>query len=81
MFYIERYESTLDDMKFCESCKMKIFPSRPKFSIKTFGLFVILIFTIILPLIVIFLPLLLGLLIFLMWGLMSCGKKLEIQRL
>jgi hypothetical protein len=62
----------LDDMQFCMSCKMNVFPTRPKFNIKIFGIFVILVSAIIIPLTIIYLPILSGLFVFLffMWGFM-----------
>ena len=33
----------INEMKFCESCKMNVFPSRPKFNIKLFGIFAVII--------------------------------------
>ncbi len=72
MFPWRDMSQDINEMKFCESCKMNVFPSRPKFNIKIFGLFVILISAIIIPLTIISIPLLSGLFIFLflMWGFM-----------
>ncbi len=33
----------INEMKFCESCKMNVFPTRPKFNIKIFGIFSVMI--------------------------------------
>jgi len=33
----------INKMKFCESCKMNVFPSRPKFNIRLFGIFAVII--------------------------------------
>jgi predicted RNA-binding Zn-ribbon protein involved in translation (DUF1610 family) len=59
-----------NDMMFCESCRMNVFPTRQKFNIKIFGFFAILILAIIIVITIVFLPLLSGLFIFLfvMWG-------------
>ena len=61
-----------NDMMFCESCRMNVFPARQKFNIKIFGFFAILILVIIVVLTIVFLPLLSGLFIFIfvMWGFM-----------
>jgi len=61
-----------NDMEFCESCKMNVFPSRKRFNIKTFGFFVILILIIVIPLTIIYLPIFSGIFIFvfIMWGFM-----------
>ncbi|MFX1376128.1 MAG: hypothetical protein ACFFA0_09970 [Promethearchaeota archaeon] len=69
----------LNDMQFCENCKMNVFPSRPKFNIKIFGFFVILISAIIIPLTIVSIPnwwseLLIFL--FLMWGFMLLNPYL-----
>ena len=39
MFPWRDMSQDINDMKFCESCKMNVFPSRPKFNIKIFGIF------------------------------------------
>ncbi|MFX1343799.1 MAG: zinc-ribbon domain-containing protein [Promethearchaeota archaeon] len=66
------------DMQFCENCKMNVFPTRPKFNIKIFGIFIVLISAIIIPLTIIYLPILSGLFIFLffMWGFMLVNPYL-----
>lgn len=65
MFTWRDMSQDINEMKFCGSCKMNVFPSRPKFNIKLFGIFVILISAIIIPLTIISIPLLSGLFIFL----------------
>ncbi|MFW9939643.1 MAG: zinc-ribbon domain-containing protein [Candidatus Thorarchaeota archaeon] len=66
------------DMQFCENCKMNVFPTRPKFNIKIFGIFVVLISAIIIPLTIIYFPILSGLFVFLfiMWGFMFLNPYL-----
>ncbi|MFX1321742.1 MAG: hypothetical protein ACFFAQ_08860 [Promethearchaeota archaeon] len=68
----------INEMKFCESCKMNVFPSRPKFNIKIFGLFIILISAILIPLTIVSIPLLSGFFIFLfiMYGFMFINPYL-----
>ncbi|MFX0081658.1 MAG: zinc-ribbon domain-containing protein [Candidatus Hodarchaeota archaeon] len=66
------------DMQFCENCKMNVFPTRPKFNIKIFGIFAVLISAIIIPPTIVYLPILSGLFIFLfiMWGFMLLNPYL-----
>ncbi|MFW9874643.1 MAG: zinc ribbon domain-containing protein [Candidatus Thorarchaeota archaeon] len=65
MFTLRQIAQDIADMQFCESCKMNVFPTRPKFNIKIFGIFIVLISVIIIPLIIIFIPILSGVFIFL----------------
>ena len=78
MFTLIQMTQNLDDMQFCEKCKMNVFPSRPKFSIKIFSFFVLLISAIVIPLTIITVPILSGLFIFLflMWGFMVLNPYL-----
>lgn len=59
-----------EDMQFCTSCKMNCYPVRPKFNIKIFGFFILLISAIVIPVAIVSIPVLSGLFIFLffMWG-------------
>ena len=41
MFPLRDMSQDINDMKFCESCKMNVFPARPKFNIKIFGIFAV----------------------------------------
>lgn len=68
----------LDEMRFCNACKMNVFPTRPRFNIKVFVLFIIFVASIIIPLTIIYLPILSGLFIFLflMWGFMVLNPYL-----
>ncbi len=43
MFTWRDMSQDINEMKFCESCKMNVFPSRPKFNIKLFGIFAVII--------------------------------------
>ena len=62
----------INNMMFCNQCKMNVFPSRPKFNIKVFGIFAVLmlIVVIIITFIVSTLFAELFLFIFYMWGFM-----------
>ena len=66
------------DMQFCENCKMNCFPVRPNFNVKIFGIFIVIILAIAVPITIIFIPYLSGLFIFLflMWGFMLLNPYL-----
>ncbi|MFX0043061.1 MAG: hypothetical protein ACFE8L_09125 [Candidatus Hodarchaeota archaeon] len=55
----------INDMKFCESCKMNVFPSRPKFNVKIFGIFAVIILIVLVVVTVITSFVLAGILLFL----------------
>ncbi len=62
----------INDMGFCDKCKMNVFPTRPKFNIKIFGFFVVVLFILLSLLTVISLSIFssIFLFIFFMWGFM-----------
>jgi hypothetical protein len=73
-----------DDMKFCNKCKMNVFPTRPLFNIKIFFFFFIIVSAIIIPLIILYLPnVAAGILIFifLIWGFLIINPYLIIYGL
>lgn len=66
------------EMMFCNQCKMNVYPTRPKFNIKTFGIFTIIMiisFTII-TIITLTIFAEIFLLIFFMWGFMIINPYL-----
>jgi len=67
-----------NDMMFCESCKMNVFPTRPKFNIKLFGTFVIMMMLIFTTITIIFLSIFseIFLIIFFLWGFMILNPYL-----
>jgi len=62
----------IEDMGFCENCKMNVFPTRPKFNIKIFGFFAVVLFILFSIITVISLSMFssIFLFIFFMWGFM-----------
>ena len=67
-----------DEMMFCEKCKMNVFPSRPPFNIKTFGVCAVITLLIIIPIFYTTITLLSEILFFLyfMWGFMFINPYL-----
>lgn len=78
MFTLKQMAQNSDDMQFCKNCKMNVFPTRPRFNTKLFILFIILVSSILIPLTIIYLPILSGLFIFLFlfWGFMILNPYL-----
>ena len=68
----------LDDMQFCKNCQMNVFPTRPEFSIKIFGIFAISLLAILITTTILFLSIFteLILFIFFMWGFMILNPYL-----
>ncbi|MHA2005994.1 MAG: hypothetical protein ACXABO_00670 [Promethearchaeota archaeon] len=60
----------IDEMKFCKDCKMNVFPTRPKFNIKIFGICVIIMLVVFTSITILTASLFMGFLlfIFIMWG-------------
>jgi ribosomal protein L37AE/L43A len=67
-----------DDMQFCKSCQMNVFPSRLEFNIKIFGIFAVIFFIVLLSVTILFLSIIteLILLIFFLWGFMVINPYL-----
>ncbi|UCC21279.1 MAG: hypothetical protein JSV62_08375 [Promethearchaeota archaeon] len=67
-----------NDMMFCNQCRMNVYPSKPKFNIKVFGFFVILLMTVFTILTIISLTIFaeIFLLIFFLWGFMIINPYL-----
>lgn len=61
-----------NEMGFCENCKMNVFPTRPKFNIKIFGFFVVVLFILFSIITVVSLSIFssIFLIIFFLWGFM-----------
>jgi hypothetical protein len=73
-----------DDMKFCNLCKMNVFPTRPPFNVKLFILFFIIVSITFIPLIILSLPYLTAWIIvaiFLTWGFLVINPYLIIYGL
>jgi hypothetical protein len=73
-----------DEMKFCPTCKMNVFPTRPPFNIKLFLFCFVIVSAVFIPLMVIFLPdIAAGIIvfIFLLWGFMIINPYLIIYGL
>ena len=72
-----------NDMKFCQSCRMNVFPTRPRFNIKIFGIFVIIIMSIFIALTIISFSIFSGILLFIlfMWGFMIINPYFIYYRL
>ncbi len=62
----------IDEMGFCENCKMNVFPTRPKFNVKIFGFFVVVFFILFTIITVVSFSIFssIFLFIFFMWGFM-----------
>lgn len=67
-----------NNMMFCESCSMNVFPSRPRFNIKLFGLFAIIMFIVFTTITILFLSIFSEILLFVyfMWGFMLINPYL-----
>lgn len=78
MFTLKQMAQNLDDMQFCNNCKMNVFPTRSKFNIKIFVILTVLISALIISFTIIYVPILSGLFIFLflMWGFMLLNPYL-----
>jgi len=61
-----------NDMMFCNHCKMNVYPSRPKFNIKIFGIFALIMMTVFTAITIISFTIFseIFLIIFFMWGFM-----------
>ncbi len=73
----------VDEMKFCRKCKMNVFPTRPKFNVKVFGFFAIILLIFFSIFTLIFLSIFSGifLFIFFMWGFMLINPYVIYYRL
>jgi len=62
----------INEMGFCENCKMNVFPTRPKFNIKIFGFFAVVLFILFSIITIISMSIFssIFLFIFFMWGFM-----------
>ncbi len=60
----------LDDMQFCRNCQMNVFPTRPEFNTKIFGILAISFLAILIAITIVFLSIFTEfiLIIFFMWG-------------
>jgi len=67
-----------DEMMFCENCKMNVFPSRPQFNVKTFGICAVITFFIILPIFITTIAFLSSIFfsLYFMWGFMFINPYL-----
>ncbi|MFX1302461.1 MAG: zinc ribbon domain-containing protein [Promethearchaeota archaeon] len=67
-----------NDMMFCESCRMNVFPTRPRFNIKIFGSFVIIILSLLISITIIFFSVFSAIFLFIyfMWGFMILNPYL-----
>ena len=67
-----------NEMMFCNHCKMNVYPSKPKFNIKMFGIFAIIMMTVFTALTIISFTIFseIFLIIFFMWGFMIINPYL-----
>ena len=67
-----------NDMNFCKNCKMNVYPSRPKFNIKMFGIFAIIMMAAFTVLTIIYFSIYseIFLFIYFMWGFMIINPYL-----
>jgi len=68
----------INDMMFCENCKMNVFPTRPQFNIGAFGVCTIITFLIILPIFITSIAFLSEIILslYFMWGFMFVNPYL-----
>ncbi|MFX1455499.1 MAG: zinc ribbon domain-containing protein [Promethearchaeota archaeon] len=68
----------LNDMRFCKNCQMNVYPTRPEFNIKIYGIFTIIILAILITLTSLFLSIFaeLFLFIYFMWAFMILNPYL-----
>ncbi|MFW9824423.1 MAG: hypothetical protein ACFFE4_15875 [Candidatus Thorarchaeota archaeon] len=68
----------LDDMRFCKNCQMNVYPTRPEFNIKIYGIFIIIVLTVLISLSSFFLSFLaeLFLFVYFMWAFMILNPYL-----
>ena len=80
MFPWRDMSQDINDMKFCESCKMNVFPSRPKFNTGVFLICMLIILPFVMMISVIFFSAISELLIilFFLWGFMIINPYLII---
>ena len=78
MFTLRKKAQNLDKMKFCKNCEMNVFPSKPKFDVKIFGIFVVILLIAFTSITILISSLFLGffLFIFIMWGFMIINPYL-----
>lgn len=72
MFTLRQMTQKLDEMRFCNACKMNVFPTRPKFNVKIFSICAIGTLIVLVVITTISLSIFAGLFLFIffMWGFM-----------